>query len=166
VAPTAVSTPDLSQRPSGLLEHALATSFAGEHPPTLREWLTFSTRLRAMSHISDPKRIFFYLHIFLYFILGFTMQVQSQDPPAHKCTATDSASGTAIICETPRAGIARWLGHRSDPPCAQHPNMRGIAFRRMAGTPRAFFYSVAASRCAFGGWWGYCAAAPTGRETP
>jgi hypothetical protein len=36
----------------------------------------------------------------------------------------------------------------------------------MAGTPRAFFNSVAASRCAFGGWWDYCAAAPTGRETP
>jgi hypothetical protein len=36
----------------------------------------------------------------------------------------------------------------------------------MAGTPRAFFYSVAASRCAFGGWWDCCAAAPTGRGTP
>jgi hypothetical protein len=49
-------------------------------------------------------------------------------------------------------GDLGWLGHRSDPPCAQHPNLRGNAFRRMAGTPRAFFYSVAASRCAFGGW--------------
>jgi hypothetical protein len=37
-----------------------------------------------------------------------------------------------------------------------------MPFRRMAGTPRAFFYSVAASRCAFGGRWDYCAAAPTG----
>jgi hypothetical protein len=50
-------------------------------------------------------------------------------------------------------GAIGWLGHRSDPPCAQQPNLRGNAFCRMAGTPRAFFYSAAASRCAFGGWW-------------
>ena len=36
-------------------------------------------------------------------------------------------------------GDGRGLGHRSDPPCTQHPNMGVNAFRRMAGTPRAFF---------------------------
>jgi hypothetical protein len=44
--------------------------------------------------------------------------------------------------------------------------MRGIAFRRMAGTPRALFYSVAASRCAFGGWWGSLCSRPWRARNP
>jgi hypothetical protein len=75
---------------------------------------------------------------------------------------TPFRSGGGLLGDL-RAG--RGLGYRSDSPCAQHPNMRANAFRRMVGTPRAIFYSVAASRCAFGGWWEYCAAAPTGCET-
>jgi hypothetical protein len=72
----------------------------------------------------------------------------------------------ARLLQTHTVGDCVGAGPQERPPCTHRLNMRESAFRRMAGTPRAFFYSVAASRCAFGGWWGYCAAAPTGRETP
>jgi hypothetical protein len=61
---------------------------------------SFAARSCDVSHFSDPKRIFLSLYLSLYVALAMMMQ-NNPDVTPRACTAIDTASGAAIVCNMP-----------------------------------------------------------------